>query len=138
MISIGKIEKAYFNIDSSKDYYEGYHNPEFRWNGWATPYFTKDVANKILENMSINDCKISYDKDNNQYIVIFNNDDEQKEIYEMEIINTDEGKKEVYAIGSCSWVWDNYSLDELKNESNIKIIKSDDENKKEYPIDMDY
>ena len=37
------IKKAYFNIDGS-DYYEGYYDKNVRWNGWAIPFFEKDIA----------------------------------------------------------------------------------------------
>lgn len=136
MINIIKFTKSYFSIDIYNEYYEGYHNPEYRWNGWAAPYFTKEIADKIMQNMSSNDCRITYDKEKNQYVVIFN--DEQEEIYNMEIINTDEGKKQVYSIGSCSWTWDNYSLEEIGNDSDAIIVKSHIENDKEFPINIEY
>jgi hypothetical protein len=31
--------------------YEGWHFPATRWNGWACPYYTKEVGLQIVENM---------------------------------------------------------------------------------------
>lgn len=132
------MEKSYFSLDICNEYYEGYHNPKIRWNGWAAPCFTKEIADKIMENISNDDCKITYNKDKDEYVVIFNNDDEQKEIYEMETIDTDEGKKQVYSIGSCSWTWYDYSLEDIKKDSNAIIVKLNNENDKEFPISMEY
>lgn len=131
MINIIEFTKSYFNIDGN-NYYVGYHNQEYRWNGWAVPCFTKEVADKIMQNMSNDDCKITYNEDENKYIVILNNDEEEKEICEMETINTNEGEKQVYCIGGCSWIWESYSLEQVKEDKDAIIIEPSDDNNKEY------
>ena len=44
-------EKAYFNI-GSRQYYEGYHIKDVRWNGWARPYFEKCIAELFVNNLT--------------------------------------------------------------------------------------
>jgi hypothetical protein len=39
--------EARFELDGIEEIFPGYHNPNRRWNGWACPWFTKDVAEKI-------------------------------------------------------------------------------------------
>ena len=139
MINIETLnKKAYFNIDNG-DYYEGYHIPENRWNGWATPKFEKNIADLIAHNFSTKDYKINYDKENNCYIII----DENNEVEKVEklTINTKDGKKEVYDFGSVGWTWDSYTLDEVKESHNAHIIYNNNYERtinKEDTINMDY
>jgi hypothetical protein len=41
--------------------FEGLHNPEYRWNGWATPMFTKQVADKVKSAFTSVDYPIYYE-----------------------------------------------------------------------------
>ena len=140
VIRVEKLKKSYFSIDICDEYYEGYHNPNFRWNGWAVPYFTKEVADIIKNNMSSDDLEITYDKEKDQYVAIFNNNIEEKEVYEKEIIDMPEGKIEVYPIGAGSWIWDDYSLEDVKKDSDAIIISSETitNEKKEDFLEIDY
>ena len=69
MINISEFKKAYFNIDNCQDYYEGYYIPHKRWNGWAMPYFSKKIADKIIKKAQADDMKIVYDKKSQSYKV---------------------------------------------------------------------
>lgn len=138
MINIEKLErKAYFNIGNC-EYYEGYHIPENRWNGWATPKFEKYIADLITHNFSTKDFKINYDKENDCYIII--NESNEVEKVEKSTINTNDGKKEVYDFGSVGWTWDSYTLDEAKKRNDAHIISNDIETtiNTEDSINMDY
>lgn len=143
MINIRKLTKAYFNVEGLDEYYEGYHDSRYRWNGWAMPCFTKEIADKIMQNIpnnSDNKCKITYDKDRNMYVVKFK-DDKEEDTYKMMIRDTNEGEKQVYYIGSGCWVWEDYSLEEIeraKAYSNPIIVKEQNKNDKQYLIDMNY
>lgn len=127
--------KAYFTIDSFHKYFEGYHIPNQRWNGWAMPYFEKEVADKvILETHSIN---IKYEEEKERYFVV--EEDGFSYYIDKEIIDTEDGEKEVYGIGSGSWIWDYYSLEEVKTREDAIIITKDIEYKIENEsIDIDY
>ena len=59
--------KAFFNIGNS-EYYEGYYDKEVRWNGWARPYFEKEIADCIAHNFSSSDYRIVYDKYTDSFI----------------------------------------------------------------------
>lgn len=137
MINIEKFEKAYFNIDSD-EYYAGFHDPEKRWNGWATPKFEKHIADLIANKVSTPSYEICYYDIDDCYLVI---EREQVRIINVEkiekqTINTMDGEKVVYDFGSVGWTWDSYSLDEVKSKSDANIIENVDMN--EPSIDMDY
>ena len=116
-------EKAYFNI-GSRQYYEGYHVKDIRWNGWARPYFERCIADLFINNFSTKDFQIVYDKYTDCYICkTFENDKViDTDIAEKKTIITNEGKKEVYDFGSIGWTWDDYTFDEIKSREDIYII----------------
>ena len=130
--------KAFFNIGNS-EYYEGYYDKEVRWNGWARPYFEKEIADCIAHNFSSSDYRIVYDKYTDSFICkIYENDVvSETELIEKKIIETNEGKKELYDFGSIGWTWDDYNLDEIKNLDNINIITKERIQNKEY-INLEY
>lgn len=136
MINIEKFEKAYFNIDCQDEYYEGYHIPKFRWNGWAVPYFVKEVIDKMITAMKEHQVNIVFDAEKEKYFVSFE-DLEGIEEFTKEIIDTPEGKIEVYSIGGYSWVWDNYSLEDAQKDADSVIITPDAVIKKNNSINMD-
>ena len=119
------IEKAYFNIGNS-EYYEGYHIKNRRWNGFATPSFEKNIADLIAHNFSTSDFKINYDEKKDCYCITVYEHGKLIENYKFEkkTINTADGKKEVYSLGAYYWTWDDYTLDEIKDNPNIHIIRN--------------
>lgn len=133
------MEKAYFNIESS-EYYEGYHIDSERWNGWARPYFEKAIAELIAHNFSASDYEIVYDKYTDCYICknIENGRVVETETIEKIVIDTKDGKKEVYDFGWVGWTWDSYTLDEIKNKENIHIISTDKFKEKDDTINLEY
>lgn len=139
VINISKFEKAYFNIGSN-EYYEGYHIKDNRWNGFATPCFEKEIADAISHNCSTSDYKISYDKSKDSYIVKMYEGRKIVETYlfEKSVIDTPDGKKEVYAMGAYYWTWHAYSFDKVREDPNANIISNNAEVNKEDSIDMDY
>lgn len=138
MIKIEDLEeKAYFNFGSS-EYYEGYHLKSRHWNGFATPGFEKNVADKIAHNCTTkNTMNIQYDAKDDCYIIKELEDGKvtsTEKIYKS-TTQTKDGIKEIYHIGSFSWVWLDYALDEIKNNPNANIVCNDE---KENLIDLDY
>lgn len=130
-------EKAYFSIGSN-EYYEGYHIENIRWNGFARPYFEGYIADLFVNNFSTKDYQIVYDKYTDCYIckTLENGKVIGSDIAEKTIINTKEGRKEVYDFGSVGWTWDSYTLEELKNKDNecVNIISVD----KEDTLNLEY
>jgi hypothetical protein len=73
------------------------------WNGWAAPYFEKEVADMIMtESNKINGP---------EYQMIFKNDsytvgtDGDEETTDKQVIMTEDGEKTVWAVGAFSWCW---------------------------------
>ncbi len=117
-------EKKYFSIDNSNKYYLGYYIPDKNWNGWAMPYFEKSIAESIINGVTTNDFQIVYDKYTDCYVCNVPENDRVVESYiiEKKVIDTKEGKKEVYDFGSVGWIWDAYSIEDIKNRNDIQII----------------
>lgn len=134
-------EKAYFNIGSN-EYYEGYHIDSIRWNGFARPYFERYIADLFVNNFSTSDYQIVYDKYTDCYIckTLENDKVTQIDVAEKTIINTKDGKKEVYDFGSIGWTWDSYTLEELKNKDkeHVNIISVDKFKNKEDMLNLEY
>lgn len=92
--------------------YQGFHDPEARWNGWAMPYFTRKTANAIVSDLpELEDGKpYGYFEGDVCYIWDYGLED-----YESYKPTTLEGVDElVYGIGAGSWVWD--SVEESEYE----------------------
>lgn len=131
-------EKAYFNI-GSRQYYEGYHIKDERWNGWARPYFEKCIAELFVNNFSTRDFQIVYDKYTDCYICKTLENDKviSTDIAEKMSITTKDGTKEVYDFGSIGWTWDDYTLDEIKNRDDIYIVTPQNVLEKD-SVNLDY
>lgn len=65
------MRKTKFNIGDSENIYEGYTDGRL-WNGWATPYFTKEVADKMTKDY---EEAMYYEERLDAYIVVDNNHD---------------------------------------------------------------
>ncbi len=130
------IKKAYFNIGNNH-YYEGYHDENKVWNGWAMPYFNKYIADLLTNNCSTKDFSITYNSEKDCYIVITKENDTviDESIAEKMTIDTEEGQKEVYDFATLGWTWDSYTIDEVRKISNSYIIY---ENEAIESIEIDY
>lgn len=126
MIKIKTIEKAYFNADRGEHFYEGYHFKNKTYDGWAFPYFTKDIAEQIIKDKYFtNERKIEYDEINDRYIgkIFANGELLEEQIYESEIVKTSEGKNlKCYKICSGYLAWESYSLDTIPMDRNVILI----------------
>ena len=123
-------KKAYFNIDIQNEYYEGYHLPEYRWNGWAMPFFEKSIALIIARNMSNDVADIEYDEKRDSFIYTDKETGEKEEFRKI-VISTEEGKKELYEIGTACWVWDDYTIEEVYKDAEAIIYSTENTKDKE-------
>lgn len=81
-----------------------------RWNGWATPYFPLDEAQKVAQDFNqYAEHKMHYDHIYEQFYV-WNEGIEDFDMWQGEDIQTEEGIKHLYGIGAYSWVWDTISI----------------------------
>ena len=95
------MEKAKFYI-AEGPIYEGYTNGD-HWNGWACPWFIKEVADQIAKEVNADApyCTMHYDKENDTFIY---------KGYGEEEVGIFKGKdihgKHLYPIGTAYWMWD--------------------------------
>ena len=97
--------KSKFQIEDGP-IYDGYTNGN-HWNGWACPWFTKEVADQIAMEVNADApyCTMHYDKVNDAFVYKANGDDEC--VYKA-------NEKGLYPIGNGYWRWDD--LSEMESE----------------------
>lgn len=94
---------GFFQIEDDT-IYQGFHDPEARWNGWAMPYFTRKTANAMVSELPELEDGKPYGYFEGDICFIW---DYGLEDYESYKPTTLEGVDElVYGIGAGSWVWD--------------------------------
>jgi hypothetical protein len=98
------MRKTLFQINDGP-IYMGYTSGA-RWNGWATPYFQLEEAQKLQAEWSQSeDLTIVYDVTKDAFVCKYE-DDDQPYIWEGEDIQTEDGIKHLYGIGAYSHIWD--------------------------------
>jgi hypothetical protein len=106
------MRKSVFYIDGGPAYI-GYTNGD-RWNGWATPYFTYEEAQKLQAEFNQGDgLRMFYDCQADKFILQYDDDDEPY-IWEGEDIQTVDGKLHLYGIGAYSHIWDEVDGDDKR------------------------
>lgn len=96
------MKKSLFTIDGFEGIFEGYTQGQY-WNGWACPYFTKEVAETIMN--ANNKCadvdfRMSYNADTDT----FSRPYDEEEVEEFKGIDID--GLHLYPIGTMCWIWD--------------------------------
>ena len=108
-----EMRKSRFGIDTNEEEFVGYTTGAL-WNGWATPYFTKEVADEIVK---VNNKGYSYDqRDEVGYYAVYNAEKDQYEFYDPDLDTPDvfegedcetvDGTLHLYGIGAYCWIWD--------------------------------
>ena len=116
-----EMRKSRFGIDSYEGEFVGY-TTGYLWNGWATPYFTKEVADEILK--INNQVYIDNGMDKVGYYAVYNAEEDQYEFYdpdldepdvfEGEYCETVDGRLHLYGIGAYCWIWDEIEEEETE------------------------
>jgi hypothetical protein len=105
------MRKSVFYIDGGSAYI-GYTNGD-RWNGWATPYFTLEEAQRVQADFSQGvDFPMLYDVNKDEFRVQY--DDDEPYIWKGEDIQTVDGKLHLYGIGAYSHIWDELDSDDKR------------------------
>lgn len=105
--------KGLFSLDG-ETHYEGYNEPDVYWNGFEVPYFTKEIAEKIV---SDNSETLSW----NGEVILEKEEgyeDEDSDTTEPIVINVNGKELKVWCIGGFKWVW---SRDMEKDVQNLSI-----------------
>lgn len=93
------MEKAKFYIGDGP-IYDGYTNGN-HWNGWACPWFTREVADQISREVNDGYSSMVYNKANDCFIYKgYRN--EGSDIFKGKDIRG----KHLYPIGTAYWMWD--------------------------------
>lgn len=77
--------------------YSGFTNGN-HWNGWACPWFTKEVANLIATEVNADAPYTTMIYDNANDAFIYTNDTNETDVFK--------GTNGLYPIGNGSWIWD--------------------------------
>lgn len=92
----GVFESRFFVVDAPS--YEGISLGEF-WNGWECPYFTQDVAERIMADVRREGIRAYYDGETDEFVV---EGSEGLERYAATLI----GGWRWYPTGACRWGWE--------------------------------
>lgn len=99
------MRKSVFAIDASPNAYIGYTSGR-TWNGWATPYFPLEEAQRLQAEFSEGaNSPMLYDVTKDAFVLKYEDDDEPY-IWKGEDIQTVDGIKHLYGIGAYSHIWD--------------------------------
>lgn len=97
-----QLKKLFINTPDD-GLYEGWVDPNDRWNGFQQPYFTYEQAMAVVDNFDqINpDETLEYDEAEDKFVVIDNAYGDILEEYSAVI----EGGEVYYPIGYGLWIW---------------------------------
>lgn len=104
-----EVKAASFTLDMSNEIYKGYHDPSEDWNGWAVPYFTKEVGAKIIADLLAYDSKkhpyytgTRWDEKNEVFIIV---SDGEPEIIRPEKMMLKSGEALMLYPFGMGWCW---------------------------------
>ena len=92
----------YFGFDQP---YKGWHNPNERWNGWATPMFGKKEFCRFIKDLKTNEFEHMVDMTRHDWkeTEIENLHEFMSEVIESVINPNPYG---MYSFKNCDWCWD--------------------------------
>lgn len=102
------VTKTRFCIDSlENETFEGFTDGS-DWNGWACPYFTRQVAETVLKASEKNGYKYSYDEQNDAFVVtnIEDPEDYEPEVFAAVKLSVEGEEITTYGIGAYYWIWE--------------------------------
>jgi len=93
------MKKAIFTIDCHPSYYVGYTNG-LRWNGWEMPLFDKKTVNRILAELTSEECDSTFHWEGETLIETDHSEGESYPVYSTMI----DGEMH-YQVGN-GWIWE--------------------------------
>jgi hypothetical protein len=100
------LRRGKFSLDIHEDVYEGYTYGQ-TWNGWACPYFAKDVADSIAAQWNAPGMSASYEAMSDTYIFSDpDNDGGEPYIVHGDGYRINGTSVRLYPIGNGYWIWD--------------------------------
>lgn len=140
------MRKTIFAIEGFEQNFVGYTDGTL-WNGWAKPYFTKEVADQIMHinNAENNGTTMYYNSTNDRYVRIFHDDDGLTEIFG----GYDIDGMRLYDIGTTCWIWEEvaqtdysdltpswYIYTDCDGEAHVQTFSSASDNKDVFFTDV--
>lgn len=105
--------QARFEIDAEdpSGIFSGWHNPEVRWNGWATPAFERVEAERVVAHVNRQREELGADSDQAYMewrgdVAVYINPEYTLEDGREEEFGPDENG--LYWIGAWSWTWSEF------------------------------
>ena len=98
------MRKTRFVIDTNEKTYEGYTDGTL-WNGWECPWFTKEVADEMMNDLRNEGVEAEYCEKTDSYIVKDDNNETQ-DVFDGAYVETEDGTLHLYPIGAWCWIWD--------------------------------
>ena len=93
-----------FSIEMQK-LFTGYYDPENDWNGWDRPYFEWNEALKIMAWVNAWSGRKQLKIDEARKVLVYLEDPVTPFIIDGVLLQTDEGEKSLYAVGTGRWIW---------------------------------
>lgn len=117
---LNTMKKSLFTIDGINAIFEGYTNGQ-HWNGWACPYFTKEVGMQIVQIFNnqthmLEDEYMRYDENIDAFIRKDACYDEPEMFHGIDIDGM-----HLYPIGTMNWIWDD--LADYQKEQNKMLME---------------
>lgn len=132
------MRKALFTLDSVDETeggvtpFEGYTHGD-DWNGWATPYFGKDEAmrliaalNKVMEQASFYSGDLPfawYDPAKDAFVTLYENDLSEVDEWQGIQVEVHGQTLTLYAIGAYCWTWNLYRDEVIDPELQTELDK---------------
>ena len=117
------MRKTKFNICDDERIYEGYTDGTL-WNGWACPWFTKEVTEQIMQDLNKEGVKTEYDEERDSYIV--HQADDIDDVFDGVDVSTEDGFKHLYPIGAWCWIWDEVQVEDFEDEEYVPSAENGD------------
>lgn len=103
--------KTKVSIDSMPDKaYDAYIEKDVNWNGWACPWFTKEIVEEILTYLGY---EWYYHSNKDEFEFRWPNDNEIDVVFGHNI-SVNDTHEHLYPLGNKSWIWDEV---ETKNKN---------------------
>lgn len=97
--------KNTFSIEMQESFV-GYYDPGRNWNGWDCPYFEWDEALKITKWLNERTDEKQLEADSEKKVIIFYEDPDEPFEIEGAPMETEDGIKTLYSIGTGWWIWE--------------------------------
>ena len=99
------MKQLVFTIGEEPQAYIGYTSGRL-WNGWATPYFEKEEATRVMRDFNKDaETLMCYDEEADTFRIA-ETECTDEEVWVGKDYQTDDGIKHLYGIGAYSWVWE--------------------------------